>query len=86
MNQPLIEQPEHDFAKPFTDMASAIERNKDLKFGGAVVIVPPSGDPIHFMTLDQSASLAQFYATIKTRIDIVLNEIEQKARLTQGFR
>lgn len=72
---------------PFKKMAERIEHNADATFGGAVVIIPPlnGGDPIELLMLDSAGSAAQFWSTLKTRIQIVLDELEQKQRMTAGF-
>lgn len=72
---------------PFIQMAERIALNKDSNFGGAVVIVPPEngGEPIELLILDLKADPAQFWATIKTRIDIKIAELDEKQRTQQTF-
>jgi hypothetical protein len=76
----------------FRIMAERIDHNikADYHFGGAAVIVPPAGSgiekPIELLILDDNADPAQFLSTIVTRIQIMLREIEDRARLLQqGF-
>jgi hypothetical protein len=59
---------------PFDVMAQNIVHNAGKPFGGACVIVPPEGggDPIEFFTIDESADPAQFWSTIMSRIQIVV--------------
>ncbi|MFZ3215648.1 MAG: hypothetical protein WA192_06275 [Candidatus Acidiferrales bacterium] len=74
-------------ADRFRLMADRIELNKDSGFGGACVIIPPSGagDPIEILLLDHSADIAQFYSTVSTRIQRVVGEIEQQNQIATGF-
>ena len=58
-----------DHDKPFRDMADRIERGDPAEFAGAVVVVPPSGEPIAFMLTDPKPSLAQFWTGLQGRID-----------------
>lgn len=89
MNQPLVEKPETPSrSAPFTEMARALEHNKGQGFGGAVVIIPPDGggESIELLLLDSRGDPAQFWATVKTRIDIRLSELDDKRRgVAQGF-
>ena len=84
----LVERPENRASERFRAMADLIERNVDgATFGGAVVIIPPSegGDPIEMLMLDVTADAGQFWATIKTRIEIKLNQMDEKARAQAAF-
>ena len=87
-DQPLVERPTNDPSSFFKEMAQAIEHNRNQGFGGAVVIVPPTGggDNIELLILDSKADIAQFWSTIKTRIDIRLADLDQKARGPFGGR
>ena len=70
----------------FRAMADAIDHNAaGATFGGGCVIYPPTGDPIEILMLDNKADLAQFWSTIKTRIDIKLAEIDEQQRNQQAF-
>ena len=81
----LVEQPKNEAAERFRAMAASLDHNAAATFGGAVVIVPPTGDPIEILMLDNKADLAQFWSTIKTRIDIKLAEIDEQQRNQQAF-
>lgn len=86
MNDPLVERPKHDFAKPFSDMAKAIEHNVRQGFGGAAVIVAPTGGgEIEILLLDPKGDVAQFYSTIQSRITLLLQKIDEQQRLVGGF-
>lgn len=65
-------------ASRFQKMAERIEHNANSTFGGAAVIVPPAdgGDPIEIMLLDSRGDVAQFWSTLKTRIDIRIAELQ----------
>jgi hypothetical protein len=73
-------------------MADRIDHNAPMApdtpnvlFGGAAVIIPPNngGKPVELLILDASSDPAQFWATVMTRIKLVVDEIETKSR--QGF-
>jgi hypothetical protein len=83
----LVETSKNDAAERFRVMAAAIEHNYASTFGGAVVIIPPpfAGDPIELLILDLKADPAQFWATIKTRIEIKLAELDQQQRKQASF-
>jgi hypothetical protein len=79
-----------DDADRFRAMAERITHNIGIaNFGGAAVIVPPSAtgieQPIELLMLDAHGDPAQFLATIVTRIQIMMREIEDRQRMTQGF-
>lgn len=78
-----IERP--DFSKNFSAMAERIQHNKDSGFGGACVIVPPSGDPIEVLILDSSADLSQFFGTISSRLTIVINQLQDQTAMATTF-
>lgn len=70
---------------PFTTMAAKISHNDPVNFGGAAVIVfPPSGvaptPPIELLILDPKADLAQFIATLKSRLEMIMQEIQTNQR------
>lgn len=83
----LIAIPKNDAAERFKAMAAAIEHNGDATFGGAVVIIPPpnGGEAIELLILDLKADPAQFWSTIRTRIDIKLAELDQIQRKQASF-
>ena len=78
----LIDSPAPKGPKePFETMALQIETNSPNAFGGAFVIVPPEGDPISTLIIDQSGSVAQFWSLVKAKAELALAEIEQKDRI-----
>jgi hypothetical protein len=73
---------------PFQAMATRIDHGIEQgTFGGAAVIVPPNGaiPPIEILLLDPQADVAQFLATIATRIQVMLKDIENQQRMQQGY-
>lgn len=87
MSEPLVTPPEKVTSKPFHEMARAIEHNAGQGFGGAVVIVPPQGggEPIELLMLDSKGDVAQFFSTIQTRIQLLLQDLQDKSRISGGF-
>ena len=73
--------------EPFTRMATRIAHNVDTEFGGAVCIVPPknSGDNIELLMLDAQGDPAQFWSTIATRIQIIMDGLRDKERVAATF-
>ena len=82
-----IETPKNEAAERFRVMAARIDHNDPTTFGGAVVIIPPAngGEPIELLILDLKADPAQFWSTIKTRIEIKLAELDEGRRNQQAF-
>lgn len=72
---------------PFHDMASLIERNDGGSFGGAFVIVPPKdgGDVMSTLLIDKQLNPSQFWAILKTKCEIALNELMQQEQSNRGF-
>lgn len=81
-----------DTADRFRRMGDRIDHNAPMSpeqpnamFGGAAVIIPPAngGRPVELLLLDASSDPAQFWATVQTRISLVVSELDAQAR--QGF-
>lgn len=83
----LVERQADGPEKAFRTMADRIVHNTGADFGGAAVIIPPSnaGEPIELLILDLKADPAQFWSTIKTRIEIKLSELDQMQRKQASF-
>lgn len=64
----------------FRAMAARIDLNAETGFGGACVIIPPGGDAHDMLILDTAESPVIFWATLKSRVDIALAEIDQAER------
>lgn len=77
-----------DLAAHFRAMADLIDLNKDAKFGGAVVIVPPTagGNVVAQLLLDSAEDPVQFWTTLQFRIKAVLDDISNSQRLASGGR
>lgn len=68
----------------FEAMAAQIRLNKDAKFGGAFMVIPPGdNEPFQSLMLGQDEQ-AVFWSTIKTLAQIGLDAAEKQNR--QGFR
>lgn len=81
----LVERREIKPADPFSDMAERVERNGDDHFGGAAVIVAPDGKVISLLMVDDSKDQAQFWATIKTRVQLEMQAMSEVQRLGDAF-
>lgn len=66
-----------DRSAVFRAMADRIDLNAGQDFGGAVVIVPPTGEPVEMLLLDNAQHAAMFWSTVKTRADIALAEANE---------
>jgi hypothetical protein len=82
------EQPTDEVEKRallFESMAAQIRLNKDTKFGGAFLCIPPGGaEPFSSLMLNQEQP-GIFWAAIKTLADMALAETDRQQR-QQGFR
>lgn len=65
------------FATLFAHMADRIRKSDPADFAGAVVIVPPSGDPITYLVNDPKPSLAQFWTGLQGRITVAAADAQQ---------
>ena len=71
----------------FRDWADRIEKNAPSDFGGAFLIIPPKGDPISGLLVDQEQDLNTFFAVVKTKIDASVDALnEAQRRQANGFR
>jgi hypothetical protein len=74
-------------ATPFTEMAARITLNDAKDFAGAMVIVPPTGDPISVLLLDGSKDAGAFWSTVRARIEIVWKQLQREEQQKQtGWR
>lgn len=69
---------------PFADMAARIDHNRPEDFAGALVIVPPSGDPMTVLLLDGSKDTGSFWAMAKVKIESVWKTLQDQERQRQG--
>jgi hypothetical protein len=80
------EQPIEEYEKRavlFDQMAAQIRLNKDAKFGGAFLMVPPTGEPFSSLMLNQEEP-SIFWAAVQTLAKVALDALEKLQR--QGFR
>ena len=81
------EQPVTDSEKRallFEDMARQIRLNKDVKFGGAFLVCPPSdGEPFQSLMLGQEEP-SIFWGAVKTLAEVAMQALDP--RNAQGFR
>jgi hypothetical protein len=71
-------------ARLFESMAAQIRLNKDAKFGGALLAVPPGdGDPFAHIAFNQDEA-AIFWSIVKTLAVMAESAMEQAQR-QQGF-
>lgn len=70
----------------FEQMAAQIRLNKDAKFGGALLAIPPGegSEPFSFITFNQD-EVAIFWSIVETLGKVAQNNIEHAQRGGQGF-
>jgi hypothetical protein len=70
-------------ARLFDEMAAQIRLNKDAKFGGAFLMIPPDvGEPFSSLMLNQEEP-SIFWAAVKTLADVAMGQLDRQQR--QGF-
>jgi hypothetical protein len=73
-------------ARLFESMAAQIRLNKDAKFGGALLAIPPGdADPFSFLTFNQ-AHEAIFWSVVQTLSQMAMTAMEEAARGQFGRR
>lgn len=70
-------------AQTFERMAAQIRLNKDAKFGGAFLFIPPDGEPQASLMLNQEQP-GIFWSAIQTLAQMAIDAISQEQR-QQGF-
>ena len=89
LTEPLIQSQTEigKLAQELREMAERMEKNGAEYFGGCFVVIPPQGnDPVKTLILDKSQDVAQFWGTLKTKVDMALSGIEEQLRATRGYR
>jgi hypothetical protein len=72
-------------AAMFEEMATQIRLNKNAKFGGAFLIIPPGdGEPFSSLMLNQEEQ-GVFWGALKSLVEMAMNALETLAR-QRGFR
>lgn len=83
------EQPIEDSEKRallFEDMARQIRLNKDVKFGGAFLVCPPSdGEPFQSLMLGQEEP-SIFWGAVKTLAEVAMQALDPRNPNNRGFR
>jgi hypothetical protein len=64
--------PVEERAKLFDKMAAHVRLNRDAKFGGAFLMVPPDGDPVELIILGNDQP-AIFWSSVKTLAEMALD-------------
>lgn len=70
----------------FRAMAGRIERNESDEFAGALLIVPPNGEPIEYLALNPKRDDAAFWGAVQAHVQRAIAEIEEKQRNPFGGR
>jgi len=72
-------------ARFFDAMAAQIRLNRDAKFGGAFVLLPPmDGEPVSSLMLNQEEP-SIFWASLQTIANMAVSALDRGQR-QQGFR
>lgn len=71
----------------FVAMVQRLGKIEASEFAGAVVIVPPNGDPISILISEAPRpDLPQFWSIVKTRVEIRMAEAIQDAQSREPWR
>lgn len=82
------EQPQEK-TKPsdlFRLWADKIDKNDQEDFSGAFMIIPPVGDPISSLLIDQDKDIGNFFALVKTKIEAAVDAINDQQKKLPGYR
>lgn len=70
----------------FEDMARQLRLNRDAKFGGAFLVIPPAdGEPFSSLMLNQDEA-SIFWAAVKTLAEVAVQALDRMQRGQAGFR
>lgn len=84
-DEPLIDESEKR-AVLFEDMAKQIRLNKDAKFGGAFLVLPPAdGEPFSSIMLNQDEP-SIFWGAVKTLAEVAMAALDPRNSNNRGFR
>jgi hypothetical protein len=72
-------------AAAFRQMADEIERNQPERFGGAFVIVSPTGEVKDLLLLNRQQDLGMFWGNLKSTAEIAIAEIVEAERNSNTF-
>lgn len=73
-----MDTPGNKFAIPFRDMAERVERTLESEFAGAMLFVPPTGDPIAIMLTDPSQDKEALFAIAISKLQIAATPAQQQ--------
>ncbi len=76
-----------DLAKPFQEMAERITKNRSESFGGAFVIVPPTGagEPMQAVTFNTGTDPAAFWMLLQAQINVTLENLKANQASPYGM-
>lgn len=57
-----------DPADLFEQMAERIRRNAGAEFAGAVLLVPPKGEPVEVLLIDPAQDVEHFWVTAEAKV------------------
>lgn len=60
----------------FDKMSGQLVAAENAPFGGAFVIVPPTGDPMEVLILDSRQDAGQFWGILQAKCAMALREID----------
>jgi len=65
-------------------MADDCERNDTDRFAGAFVIVPPEGEPMEFLFMNNRRDTAAFFTALGGQVKQAVDEIDQERKNTRA--
>ena len=57
-------------AQLFREMADRIDRNASAEFGGAILLVPPKGEPVAVLLVDPAQDIEHFWSTCEAKVKL----------------
>lgn len=77
-----------EIADRFRKMADRIEKNGEEPFGGCAMIFPPGDNvqPVEILKLDSNPDPSMFWGEIRSKADVAVAELTDKARQNMAFR
>jgi hypothetical protein len=74
-------------ARLFREMADRIERSAPEEFGGAFLVVPPTGDAVDGTTVTSRPNATHFWHILSGRLDVALAAFKESLAPTgrRGF-
>ncbi len=81
------EVPKAKLSEPFTKMAERIDKNEGESFGGAFVIVPPTGagEPMQAVTFNTGTDPAAFWMLLQAQINVTLENLKSQQASPYGM-